>query len=435
MKKISIGISLTLVIAFTFILSACQPNALGKEDTTPTVAESTEASGFVELSNLSGETQDQEFTCTAVAKQGDHPSYALEGDHVLSVEDPAITLILYSDFACDMCNSLYQITQAILLNYPGDIEFIYRYFPLPDMENQEELTAANPKSLIAIQAAEAASNQNYFWEMYALLNDNYDTWIEYDEQTFTDWILTQVASIDELDEAQFETDMFSEKIVNIASTSMENAIKAGVTYIPFLGIDDSAIPGDYYEYNSLNQSLGQVIALTRLEDIQYDECPEMTIDTNKDYYAKVTTDIGEFTIHLFDDVAPFTVNSFIFLAENNWYDDVYFHRIEPGFVAQVGDPTGTGMGNPGYLYSLEVSDDLTFDRAGLVAMANSGPNSNGSQFFITYDATPHLDGSYTIFGEVVDGMDVVEALQDTALEDAENTYYAIFIRDIEIIEK
>ena len=435
MKKNRFAISIILIATFALIVSACQPNALGIEDATTQVAEPTEASGFVELSNLTNETDEQEFTCAAVAKQGEHPSYALEGDHVLSVEDPAITLILYSDYACDMCNSLYQITQAILLNYPGDIEFIYRYFPLPDMENEEELTAADPKSLIAIQASEASSNQGYFWEMYSLLNDNYDTWAEYDEQTFIDWILSQVANIEELDVSKFEDDMFSEEIIAIANNSMENAIKDGVTYIPFLGIDDSAIPGDYYEYTSLNENLGQVIALTRLEDIQYDECPEMTIDTDKDYYAKVTTDIGEFTIHLFDDVAPFTVNSFIFLAENDWYDDVYFHRIEPGFVAQVGDPTGTGMGNPGYLYSLEVSDDLTFDRAGLVAMANSGPNSNGSQFFITYDATPHLDGSYTIFGEVVEGMDVVEALQDTALEDAENTYYAIFIRDIEIIEE
>ncbi len=435
MKKNSLRISFIFIATLTLLLSACQPNALGVEDATTPTVEATEASGFVELSDLSSDSQEQEFTCAAVAKQGEHPSYALEGDHVLSVEDPAITLILYSDFACDMCNSLYQITQAILLNYPGDIEFIYRYFPLPDMENQEELTAADPKSLIAIQASEAASNQGYFWEMYALLNDNYETWAEYEEQAFTDWIISQVTGIEELDETQFEKDMFSEDIISIATSSMENAIKDGVTYIPFLGIDDSAIPGDYYEYTSLNESLGQVIALTRLEDIQYDECPEMTIDTSKDYYAKVTTDIGEFTIHLFDDIAPFTVNSFIFLAENNWYDDVYFHRIEPGFVAQVGDPTGTGMGNPGYLYSLEVNDDVTFDRAGLVAMANSGPNSNGSQFFITYAEEPHLNGSYTIFGEVVEGMDVVEALQDTALEDTENTYYAIFIRDIEIIEK
>lgn len=428
MKKISF----ILIVIFMLLFSACQPNALGLEETPP-ATEPTEASGFVELSDMTG--QEQEFTCTAVTKQGEHPDYTREGDHVLSVEDPAITLILYNDFSCEMCNSLYQIMQAIIENYPGDIEFIYRYFPVPNMENEEELKPADPKSLIAIQAAEAASNQDYFWGMYELINSNFDTWFEYDQQAFSDWILAQVADIEELDSTKFEEDMFSEKTITIAQSSMENAIKDGVTYIPFLGIDDSAIPGDYYEFSALNQSLGQVIALTRLEDIQFDHCPEMTIDTDKEYFAKVTTDIGDFTIHLFDDVAPFTVNSFIFLSENDWYDNVYFHRIEPGFVAQVGDPTGTGMGNPGYLYSLEVSDDLSFDRAGLVAMANSGPNSNGSQFFITYAETPHLDGSYTIFGEIVEGMDVVEDLQNTALEDEEDTFYAIFIRDIEIIEQ
>ena len=126
--------------------------------------------------------------------------------------------------------------------------------------------------------------------------------------------------------------------------------------------------------------------------------------------ATVETEKGNFVIELFADKAPLAVNSFVYLAENGWFDDITFHRVLPGFVAQTGDPSGTGYGNPGYRFSNEVSNDLVFDRAGLVAMANSGPDSNGSQFFITFAEAPNLNGGYTIFGEVVEGMEVVQTI-------------------------
>ena len=119
---------------------------------------------------------------------------------------------------------------------------------------------------------------------------------------------------------------------------------------------------------------------------------------------------GEFVVQLFDDQAPKTVNNFVFLARNGYYNGTTFHRVLDGFMAQGGDPTGTGSGGPGYQFEDEIDPSLTFDRPGLLAMANAGPNTNGSQFFITYDATPHLNGLHTIFGEVVEGMDVVDAI-------------------------
>jgi len=111
------------------------------------------------------------------------------------------------------------------------------------------------------------------------------------------------------------------------------------------------------------------------------------------------------------------VNNFIFLARDGWYDNVMFHRVLPGFVAQTGDPTGTGYGGPGFLYVNE-SSDLKFDKPGVLAMANSGMDTNGSQFFITYAPLSQLDGGYTIFGQVIEGMDVVEKLTP---RDPENT--------------
>jgi cyclophilin family peptidyl-prolyl cis-trans isomerase len=141
---------------------------------------------------------------------------------------------------------------------------------------------------------------------------------------------------------------------------------------------------------------------------RYDAAPPMTIDASKQYFATFNmAKGGEFVVELFADQAPVTVNNFVFLAQQGYYNGTTFHRVLDGFMAQGGDPTGTGMGGPGYQFEDEFSPDLTFDRPGLLAMANAGPNTNGSQFFITYAPTPHLTGLHTIFGEVIEGMDVV----------------------------
>ena len=143
---------------------------------------------------------------------------------------------------------------------------------------------------------------------------------------------------------------------------------------------------------------------------QYDAPPAMTIDENKQYFATVKlAKGGEFVIQLFPEKAPITVNSFVFLAREGFFTGVTFHRVLEGFMAQTGDPTGTGMGGPGYEFQNEDSD-LTFDKAGVVAMANAGRDTNGSQFFVTFGPADFLDGGYTIFGQVVEGMEVVNGI-------------------------
>ncbi|MCL4268566.1 MAG: peptidylprolyl isomerase [Anaerolineales bacterium] len=143
---------------------------------------------------------------------------------------------------------------------------------------------------------------------------------------------------------------------------------------------------------------------------QWDAAPEMMLDESKSYFATVELEKGgSFVIELYPDKAPLTVNNFVFLAREGFFDGVTFHRVLAGFMAQTGDPTGTGMGGPGYEFVNENSD-LTFDKEGVVAMANSGPDTNGSQFFITFDAAEWLNGGYTIFGQVIEGMDVVNSI-------------------------
>jgi len=143
----------------------------------------------------------------------------------------------------------------------------------------------------------------------------------------------------------------------------------------------------------------------------YQSAPEMALDPKKDYKAVVKMENGKsFTIQLHADKAPLTVNSFVFLAREGYFDGVTFHRVLDGFMAQGGDPSGTGAGGPGYQFENEDSD-LMFDKPGVVAMANAGRDTNGSQFFITFGAAPHLNGGYTVFGQVVDGMETVNAIK------------------------
>jgi len=143
---------------------------------------------------------------------------------------------------------------------------------------------------------------------------------------------------------------------------------------------------------------------------QYDAAPPMTIDVNKKYFATVKmAKGGEFVIQLYPDKAPITVNSFVFLAREGFFNGVTFHRVLEGFMAQGGDPTGTGMGGPGYQFVNE-KNDLAFDKPGVVAMANAGADTNGSQFFIMFGPYGLSESDYTIFGQVTEGMDVVNGI-------------------------
>ncbi len=142
----------------------------------------------------------------------------------------------------------------------------------------------------------------------------------------------------------------------------------------------------------------------------YSEYPEYVIDFEKGYQALLETSKGDIRLDLFLRQATATVNNFVFLANQGFYDGVPFHRVLEDFMAQGGDPTGTGGGGPGYSFPDETESGLVFDRPGLLAMANRGPNTNGSQFFITFVPTPHLNGLHTIFGEVIEGQEVLGEL-------------------------
>ncbi|MEJ2637698.1 MAG: peptidylprolyl isomerase [Calditrichia bacterium] len=143
---------------------------------------------------------------------------------------------------------------------------------------------------------------------------------------------------------------------------------------------------------------------------QWDDQPTMVIDTDKKYYATIETDKGKIELELYPEYAPKTVNNFVFLAREGFYDGVTFHRVISNFMIQGGDPTGTGRGGPGYRFADEFENNPLKHEKGVISMANAGPNTNGSQFFITHSPQPHLNGKHTVFGKVIKGQDVVDAI-------------------------
>lgn len=146
------------------------------------------------------------------------------------------------------------------------------------------------------------------------------------------------------------------------------------------------------------------------ETKQWNSPPEMQIDPEKNYQVTIETEKGNIELELYPQYAPKTVNNFVFLARKNFYDGLTFHRVINDFMVQGGDPTGTGRGGPGYKFEDEVEDNPLEHEAGVVSMANAGPNTNGSQFFITHAPQPHLNGRHTVFGKVVEGQEVVDEI-------------------------
>ncbi len=144
---------------------------------------------------------------------------------------------------------------------------------------------------------------------------------------------------------------------------------------------------------------------------QWESPPAMQIDTEKTYHVTIETDKGDVELELYPEHAPQTVNNFIFLAEEGFYDGLSFHRVIDNFMVQGGDPTGTGRGGPGYQFADETEGNPLMHETGVISMANAGPNTNGSQFFITRSPQSHLNGRHTVFGKVVDGQEVVDAIE------------------------
>jgi cyclophilin family peptidyl-prolyl cis-trans isomerase/predicted DsbA family dithiol-disulfide isomerase len=374
-----------LLFVITILLSACGPSATvvvptGLPTITPEpIQPPCNASLSIDATPIPG--VDSRFP--AVSAQ----------DWVRGPADASVTIVIYNDFQCAECND--EVLREVLKENPKDARLVYRPFPQPDRYD---------KALLAARAAESAGAQGKFWEMHDLLFDRQSEWIPLSSEQFPAWVKKEALQLG-MDGDRFESDLNSEAVRLKIQKAVEDGKAASIPVLPLLLINGTVYSGpkDLFAFN-------QMVRLYALGKRQFTSCPPMTIDPRRQYIATLTTAKGNIVIELYADKAPLTVNSFVFLARHGWYNGITFHRVIPGFVAQTGDPSGTGMGGPGYLFVNEIDPSLHFNKPGMVGMANSGMNTNGSQFFITYAAKPHLDGSFVIFGFVLSGMDVLEKL-------------------------
>jgi cyclophilin family peptidyl-prolyl cis-trans isomerase/protein-disulfide isomerase len=318
-----------------------------------------------------------------------------EADRVRGAEDAIVTITEYSDYQDVRSAAFAQIIDQLLEEHADEVRVVSRSFPL---------LSINDKAALAAQAAEAAGEQDKFWEMHHLLYAQHENWVSLSVEDFEQWLGAQVSALG-LDVDQFRTDLKREDIVAKVQEAWDRGQKMGIPGTPLILINGQ-IYGGPRDYNSFND----IVQLIAFGERQFTTCPAITVRQDKQYIATLHTEKGNIVIQLFPQKAPMTVNSFLFLARNGWYDDITFHRVISDLFAQTGDPSGTGKGNPGYYIITEIDPSLTFDRPGRVAMVNSGPDTSGSQFFITYGPTIQFNGQYTIFGEVLSGMDVLKKL-------------------------
>lgn len=311
-------------------------------------------------------------------------------------ENAAATLVAYSDFQCEYCATLAAMFALLRQEYPDDFRLVFRQYPLPQHD----------KAILAAMGAEAAGKQGRFFEMHDLLFARQSAWTDLTEAQFQVLLRTYAEELG-LEPEQFAADLASDETEQRVLDARAAATAIPLPGAPFLLFNGAPLQDE----RMLNHwALATLIRLERLKPRQYRTAPPDIINPFGAYTATLTTDKGDIVLQLFAERTPLTVNNFVFLAREGWYDGVTFHRMIPGFAAQTGDPSGTGYGGPGYFIPDEIVPDLQFNAAGWVGMANSGQDTNGSQFFITLGPTPELNGKFTLFGQVISGLDVVEAL-------------------------
>jgi cyclophilin family peptidyl-prolyl cis-trans isomerase/protein-disulfide isomerase len=313
-------------------------------------------------------------------------------DHILGAKDALVTIVEYSDYQCPYCSLLAPVLMDLVKKYPNDLRLVYRFFPLPGHSN----------SSIAAYAAEAAGRQGKFFEFSEFLFANQSKWGGLSTRDAEAWFVAQADSF-ALDAEKFKADINSDSVHQVVDTSFKSAMDAKVPGTPFLLVNNIEQP--QMDINALSEQ----VELYKLNQRAYKTCPPVVIDPKKQYEATLKTEKGNIVIKLFADKAPLAVNNFVFLARAGWFNNTTFHKVVKNLLAQGGDPSGSGLGGPGYQFNNENSAAV-FNRGGLLVMDNSGPNTNASQFFITFAQAPNRNGTYTQFGEVLSGLDVAQNL-------------------------
>ena len=430
---------LWIAMIFMMAVSACQiqevtppatetPVAL---ETEPVEPETTEIVPVVPTEELPLVGEDGNMSCTLVgplfAELTEEQKTQLaifpevsEDDWTKGPEDAILTVMEYTDFFCPYCGMAYAELETLMEKYPDDVRLVYR--PLP-------LDSLHPTAPLAAYAAESAGMQGKFWEMYSAIFSNQESISALTAEELTEWLKTTAEELD-LDVDQFATDIASEDVINKITTTQQTMFEAGVSSTPTVLVNGRPVGNWQSAY------LSNFIEVMKAEKDMVTECPPFVIDQDKEYTATITTEKGDLVLELYPEAAPLAVNSFVYLAREGFYNDVTFHRVYHNFMAQTGDPTGTGWSGAGYQYREEIVPELTYDEAYMVGVARGqAEGSSGSQFFITYVPYPSLNGGYTIFGKLIDGIDVFEQITERDADNNPDAPEGDKIISIEIIEK
>lgn len=330
--------------------------------------------------------------------------------HALGPEDAYLTIIMYGDFQCEPCARYARSLEEVRARHPDDIRLIWRHLPDP---------RTHDKASLALQASEAAAAQGRFWEMHDHLFTHQSSWLALAPAEFR-VVLDDYAATIGLDVAQFDAALDAGTYAPLVEEAQRDAADLEIVGAPLLLFNGLPFSGRDDVFG-----LDEAARLILLEQRQFDAAPPMTIDAARTYRATLVTGKGTIVIELYPHNAPQAVNSFVFLARQGWYDGTTFFYVITDFVAQAGDPSDTGRGSPGYAIADETNNGLSFDRPGLVAMARAPdtPDSGGGMFFITMapmEPRDQWDAEYTIFGAVVEGLDVVRSLTPRNANDPVN---------------
>lgn len=410
--------SLLAFIVLLFLVSACTtPPAQTSTDAVPSASPTAAAASGTPASTAAAPSTEANATVIPTTQFTASPAArcevvqavpAAQADVVSLIDSDTIdsrsmgpknarfVIDVFSDFQCPYCASFAPSLYKLTTNNPSDVRVVFHYLPLSSIHD---------KAVLAAQGAEAAARQGYFWAMHDALFAGQSQWQNMTADDFTAWIKDQAKTLG-MNSTQFASDLKSQSVIKAVDDSAAVAAKLNLNSTPSVIVNrllrssrnDVATITSYFDY-------------IKLADKADSACPPITVDAKKQYTATLKTEKGDIVIALYPDKAPWAVNSFLHLVQSGWYKGSGFFRVITGYIAQAGDPSNTGLGTPGYQFSNEVTPELRFDKPGMVGMANAGADTNGSQFFITYAAIPELDGKYTIFGEVLSGMDVLNTIR------------------------
>ena len=330
-----------------------------------------------------------------------------EDDLVVGPDDASVTFIEYSQLTCPACGGFAPTMTAIQERYPDDVRIVFRHFPFQD------------KSVLAAQALEAAEKQGKFNEFKKFMfkrraksggdpeltnlpDDAF--WGSVAEKDFDAWLEKNIVELG-LEPTQFLEDMYSTEIVEKVQAALNSAQILGISSTPALFFNGFKWPDDIQR---TVEQFSVFIQLVKNQEIEYDACPPVVTQTDKNYSATISTTKGDIIVDLYADIAPYAVNSFVFLAQEGWYDGLPFIAADE-FVLS-GDPSDTGSGGVGYIYLDELNAEYSLTDIGMLATYNTRAGTNGSTFFINKTSLENQQ-SRTIFGKVTEGMDVVNALE------------------------